>query len=362
MKKLLVYTIFPAPYRTAIFDELSKEFEITVIFERNSDANRDSNWFQSVFKYKYYFVCDVGSKCLYSVIAKTINEFDLVCFYDYSPLFALKLIHLCKKKRKQYAINCDGTFDNRGILKQLIKKYIISGAELCFASGNAAKRFFLRYGASSKDIIVHNFSSIFEHDIINTPIPEKEKMVFRQKNNIPCDKKTVISVGQFTHRKGYDLLLKAWKNVSENCYLILIGGGEDKREYELLIEELKLERVRILDYLPKDKILEYMKLSDFFILPTREDIWGLVINEALACGLPTITTNRCIAGLEMVNSENGLIIPVENVDSIYNAINNLACKDAEELISMSLNALSIAKEYTIDKMCKVQIEAIKRVI
>ena len=51
----------------------------------------------------------------------------------------------------------------------------------------------------------------------------------------------------------------------------------------------------------------------YLLFLTREDIWGLVINEALAAGLPVVSTNRCMAALEMVkNSKNGYIVDVEN--------------------------------------------------
>ena len=57
--------------------------------------------------------------------------------------------------------------------------------------------------------------------------------------------------------------------------------------------------------------------SDLFVLPTREDIWGLVINEAMANGLPVVTTDRCIAGRELVaNGENGYLVPAEDPDEL----------------------------------------------
>ena len=52
--------------------------------------------------------------------------------------------------------------------------------------------------------------------------------------------------------------------------------------------------------------------SDLFVLPTREDIWGLVINEAMSFGLPIITTRKCIAGTELItDGENGYLLEAD---------------------------------------------------
>ena len=60
-------------------------------------------------------------------------------------------------------------------------------------------------------------------------------------------------------------------------------------------------------------------------MPTREDIWGLVINEALAYGLPTITTERCVAGLELIeDGVNGLLVPVGDVEALHQAMEKMA--------------------------------------
>ena len=55
-------------------------------------------------------------------------------------------------------------------------------------------------------------------------------------------------------------------------------------------------------------------------MPTREDIWGLVINEAMAAGLPVITTDRCAAGVEMVTSECGDIVPADDPMALADAM------------------------------------------
>ena len=85
------------------------------------------------------------------------------------------------------------------------------------------------------------------------------------------------------------------------------------------------------------------------VLPTREDIWGLVINEAMAQGLPVVTTNRCLAGLTLVeNGENGYIVPVEDIEATKTAIEKVFEGDnASEFGKKSLEEI---KNYTIERM------------
>ena len=90
-------------------------------------------------------------------------------------------------------------------------------------------------------------------------------------------------------------------------------------------------------------------ISDIFVHPTREDIWGLVINEAMANGLPVITTNRCNAGLELIsNGKNGYIIDVDNVEELQNAIMNTLKYSCQ----MGTESLRTIKNYTIENMAR----------
>lgn len=86
-------------------------------------------------------------------------------------------------------------------------------------------------------------------------------------------------------------------------------------------KKLKLTNVHFIDFMPKKELADYYRAADIFVLPTREDIWGLVINEAMAYGLPVVTTEKCVAGVEMVcEGHNGYIVPVENTDALKKAI------------------------------------------
>jgi len=98
---------------------------------------------------------------------------------------------------------------------------------------------------------------------------------------------------------------------------------------------------------------KYYDMADLFVLPTREDIWGLVVNEAMARGLPIITTDNCGAGVELVR-DNGVIIPTESVDELAKAINNFI-SDKRLLSQMSAQSLKIIKAYTIESMVKAHL-------
>ena len=97
-----------------------------------------------------------------------------------------------------------------------------------------------------------------------------------------------------------------------------------------------------------------MSISDIFVLPTYTDVWGLVIIEALSCGIPIVTTNKCNAGLEFINDGiNGFIVPIKNSNKLNTAIKKslmLKKKNVEEYDK------KIMMNYTIENSAKDMIE------
>ena len=98
----------------------------------------------------------------------------------------------------------------------------------------------------------------------------------------------------------------------------------------------------------KEQIINWYRLADLFVLPTREDIWGLVINEAMSQGLPVITTDKCMAGLELIEDyKNGFIVDLLDYEKLYNkSIYLLNCDN----YNISINNISKIKSYSLEKM------------
>jgi glycosyltransferase involved in cell wall biosynthesis len=208
------------------------------------------------------------------------------------------------------------------------------------------------YGANREKIYEYPFSSIQEKDIVTQRISSEEKRNLRQKLDI-SEEKVLISVGQFIHRKGFDVLLKSAAKLEDDIGIYIVGG-KPTEEYLKLRSDLGLSNVHFVGFMKKEKLAHVYRAADLFVLPTREDIWGLVINEAMAYGLPVITTDRCVAGLELVeDGVNGYIIPVEDEKALAEKIE--ACF-ASDYHAMGEKSLEKVRPYTIENMVRAHLK------
>lgn len=170
-------------------------------------------------------------------------------------------------------------------------------------------------------------------------------------------KKIAITVGQFIYRKGFDILLNAWA-LCDKEYELYIIGSEPTKEYIEIKKCLHLENVHFEGFKTKEDLKYYYQAADLFVFPTREDIWGLVINEAMANGLPVITTDKCVAGIELIrNGENGFIVPAEDPKKLASKINELMRDDLLRKM-MAENNLQKIRKYTIENMARSHIEVV----
>ena len=150
--------------------------------------------------------------------------------------------------------------------------------------------------------------------------------------------------------------------LEEDIQYIIIGGGNLYEQYAKYCKENNLTNIKIMDFIPKEELLHYYEAADVFVFPTKYDIWGLVINEAMSKGLPILSTNKCAAALEMVNKENGLIVDAFSVEKLREGIREFINKDESTLKKMGKESLRVAKEYSIENVYNSHIKTIKEII
>ena len=148
--------------------------------------------------------------------------------------------------------------------------------------------------------------------------------------------------------------------MDEEYQLVIIGGGVEIEKYKALINQYRLNNVYLIEFLPKEKVYVYYLAANLFVLPTREDIWGLVINEAMACALPVVSSDRCIAALEMVG-DNGAIVPLDDPQSMGTAMKEILENDRLRN-TMEESSLKTISEYTIERIWESHIRAIEEAL
>lgn len=365
MKKVLFLTNYPSPYRVAFFDTLGQMVDTTVLYADRIEkkTHRSADWFitgqgmcHSVQLKKRVASVKGHDLCL-DVISWLNKPWDeiVVCGYS-SPTVMLAIAYL-RMCRIPFWMEVDGGLIRKdSAMGYRIKKLLVTSASAYFSSGKATTDYLVHYGAKRDTVREYPFSSLFEKDILDRPATAEEKQALRKELGLK-DGKMILSIGQFIHRKGYDVLLKAAAAMESDTDIYIVGG-EPTEEYLQMCLDLSLSNVHFLGFMKKEKLVHYYRAADLFVLPTREDIWGLVINEAMAFGLPVITTDRCVAGLELVeDGKTGYIVPVGDAKALANRMNAALSGDCA---AMGMQALEKVRPYTIENMAKVHAEIFNR--
>ena len=363
--RILFLTNIPSPYRVDFFQELGKMCRLTVLYELESASDRDNVWKRTLHE-KFYreiylrpVVRQASSAWCPSVI-KYLNskEYDVIVVGVYSTPTGMYAIRYMKKKHISYWISCDGGMVSRDSkIKYRIKKYFLSGASGYMSSAKICDEYLLHYGAEKEKIHHYQFTSVCRKDILKNLLTVEEKQEAKLLLQIP-ESFVFLAVGQFIHRKGYDILLKAAQGLDKSTGVYIVGG-EPTEEYITLKKQIGLVNVHFVGFQRKEELQQYYRAADVFVFPTREDIWGLVVNEAMANGLPVITTDKCVAGMELIRG-NGKIIQAESVEELRNAMREYEKSKIEELREEAEIGLKIMEKYSIEDMAEGYMDAFGR--
>ena len=131
--------------------------------------------------------------------------------------------------------------------------------------------------------------------------------------------KRVIAVGRYVYQKGFDLLLQAWSKIEKQYpdWQLAIYGDGNRTPYEMLVRQLGIEASRCHLNGPTTNIqLEYAN-SSLFVFSSRFEGFGMVLVEAMACGLPVVSFS-CPCGPKDIikDGEDGLLVENGNVDAL----------------------------------------------
>ena len=166
----------------------------------------------------------------------------------------------------------------------------------------------------------------------------------REQLGLPQDAFIVSFVGWFIERKGPVRVSNAIKLIhGKPVYSLFIGKGENGGEKQIP----DCDNILFKGLLPHDQLPEYLNAADVFVLPTLHEGCCNAVVEAMACGLPIISSNRSF-NWDVLNESNSIMIDPTNVQEIAQAIQELRDNEQKREL-LSKGALEMAKKLTIEK-------------
>lgn len=156
--------------------------------------------------------------------------------------------------------------------------------------------------------------------------------------NIPPDARVALFCAKLQLWKGPMDLLEAFARAdAPNSYLVFAGDGPERRNLERRAAELGMAgRTRFLGFVNQTQLPAVYRAADLFVLPSLFEPFGLVVNEAMLCGLPATVSDRVGAKYDLVRpGENGWVFPAGNVEALAAILRN-ALADGENLARMGV--------------------------
>jgi glycosyltransferase involved in cell wall biosynthesis len=173
-----------------------------------------------------------------------------------------------------------------------------------------------------------------------------------------------LFVGRLVWEKGVFDLLSAYASLDPNLRaaiaLLFVGEGPDRQRLE---EQARLISGQVLfpGFVHRDQLPAYYALADMLILPSHTEPWGLVVNEAMACGLPVVVSRAagCVADLVRAGW-NGRIVSPGDIAGIGEAMQSLACGTALRH-GMGLNSTEHIHQYSAESWAEGITAAVEQV-
>jgi glycosyltransferase involved in cell wall biosynthesis len=324
-RRVLFLTVMPSPYQRELFDALDSDgrAEIRVLY--CAQHVHDRNWsipalnsYEEILPGKVINWLGPSAHFNPTVINILRDDiFDLFVLSDYSSLTTQIAMRYLNWRRKPWVFWGEAPgLHPRGPLGRFVRRQLqrpmLGGAVAIAAIGSHA---------------VETYKKLFpEVPVFNIPY-FCDLMPFsaaaRQRGKKVGSPIVILFSGQFIERKGVDVLLRAFTQIARQVAALelhLMGTGPALESLRQSIPTDLVNRIHFLGFKQTTQIPAIFAAADIFVLPSRHDGWGVVVNEALGSGLPIIVSDHVGARDLVENGRNGLITRAGSVEELADAL------------------------------------------
>lgn len=352
MKKVILITNIANPYRVPLFNELSnqlhnKNIHLKIVFANKTYKRRRFTINENEFKFDF---------CFLNNEAITVGSNSENSYFTYSGLFqqlknekpdtiivsgfssaTIKVFLYSLIKRTPYII-WNGSIAKKGrkdsFIRTLQRRLLTNFATAFVTYGTKAKSYLKSIGADDEKVFIAT-------NTVDTSFFEKETEKHRA-ILVNDDIHHFLYLGYLVPRKNVGLLIDMANDLQKqrnNFCIDVIGDGESREQLELKVKNLGLSQfVKFHGFKQKHELPPYFAQTKALLFQTDFDIWGLVLNEAMAAGVPCLSSVNAGASSDLIkNGYNGFLVDYENKSDIIEKI-TFIIENPKEAIEMGKRA------------------------
>jgi glycosyltransferase involved in cell wall biosynthesis len=339
--KLVILSEIIAPYRIPVFNALAlhKSIDLHVIFLaetdptlRQWDVHKDDiefsyqvlpSWRRRVGKHNVLLNRGVGS-----ALSKSSPEAILCGGYNY--LASWQALLWARRHRVPFSLWVESTtrdLRSGSRLVNFLKARFMHQCSTFVVPGKASFKYVMNYGAPEESIFIAPNAVDIKFFSQRGEAVRRDAPTHRRMLRLPT--RFFLFVGRLVRDKGVFDLMQAYASLASELRaeigLVLVGDGAARPELERLAKMIVPGEVFFPGFAQQEQLATYYALAEMFVFPTHSDPWGLVVNEAMACGLPIISSNVAGCVEDLVEDRwNGRVVAAGDIQSLAFAMEELA--------------------------------------
>lgn len=270
-----------------------------------------------------------------SALKKILKEgnYDFVIVNGYNRKILIEALILCKLHKTPVALRLDTVLFQKEILVKRLYRYIL--INLCdslfdhfLVTGIKCRQYLTDWKVALNKTSVLSYVVDNNYFVKNAVLSAEERTLLRSKFNVTDKSKIVLCISKLVPRESpWDVIKAMEKFSNRDIHLVIAGDGYERGEIEVYAKSIPGLKVTFLGHMPYVDLPKLYALADLFIHSVLDEPWGVSIQEAIACGLPVITSDRVGASYDLIKvGENGFIYPYGDYDLLSKQIETILYK------------------------------------
>ncbi|HKW47121.1 MAG TPA: glycosyltransferase family 4 protein [Gemmatimonadaceae bacterium] len=244
----------------------------------------------------------------------------------------------------------------QSIRDAVIRRWVAMSDALLYI-GRRNREAYLAYGADESKLFFTPYSVDID-EIAATVERTTDRGALRQAWGIPRDRTVLLFVGKLTPRKHPEAMLRLAAECGENVHVVLVGSGPLDHQLRAEAERAGSSNVSFLGFVNQSRIAEVYSLADVFVMPSEDEPWGLVLNEAMAAGVAPVVCSDVGATADLIEEgETGFTFPNGDWNAMTTSVRRLVM-DTRARAAIGAAARTTSKRYSYAATAKGVVDAL----